>query len=157
MQMNGVHCCQLWQWTTLTDSCRNCLVALQTQWQQPKFIAFYLGVLEHHLLSLNSLTSVSVLRCWGNFPNFRERQWIKAILVYEHYCEWARNSNPLLYQDSVKELVNQYLLEFPYGVKRTYNYTHVPPNFHYDTMLAGLCNWRDEFGHSNYDNFTSFL
>ena len=24
-------------------------------------------------------------------------------------------------------------------------------------MLAGLCNLCDEFGHSNYDNFTSFL
>ena len=31
MQMNGVDCCQLWQWTTLTDCCRNCLVALQTR------------------------------------------------------------------------------------------------------------------------------
>ena len=69
MQMNGIDCCQLWQWTTLTDSCRNCLAALQTRWQQPKSIVFYLDVVEHHL-SLNSLASVSVLRCWGNFPNF---------------------------------------------------------------------------------------
>ena len=30
MQINGVDCCQLWQWTTLTDCCRNCLVVLQT-------------------------------------------------------------------------------------------------------------------------------
>ena len=61
------------------------------------------------------------------------------------------------WKDSVKELVNQYLLEFPNGVKRTYIYTHLPPNFRYNTMLAGLCNLCDEFGHSNYDNFTSFL
>ena len=61
------------------------------------------------------------------------------------------------WKDSVKKLVNQYLLEFPNGVKRTYIYTHLPPNFRYNTMLAGLCNLCDEFGHSNYDNFTSFL
>lgn len=42
------------------------------------------------------------------------------------------------WKDSVKELVNQYLLEFPNGVKRTYIYTHLPPN--YNTKLAGLCN-----------------
>ena len=70
MQMNSVDCCQLWQWTTLPDCFRNCLVALQTRWQQPKSIVFYLDVVGHHLLCLNSLTSVLVLRCWGNFPNF---------------------------------------------------------------------------------------
>lgn len=65
---------------------------------------------------------------------------------------------PIRYwKDSVKELVNQYLLEFPNGVKRTYIYTHLPPNFRYNTMLAGLCNLCDEFGHSNYENFISFL
>ena len=156
MQMNGVDCCQLWQWTSLTDCCRNCLVALQTQWQQSESIVFYLDLVEHHLLSLNSLASVSVLRCWGNFPNFsRDNESrpssCRSIIVNGqetpiHHCK-----------NSVKELVNQYLLEFPNGVNRTYNYTHMPPNFCYNTMLAGLCNWRDELGHSNYDNFTSFL
>ena len=63
-----------------------------------------------------------------------------------HYCN-----------DRVKELVNQNLLEFPNGVNRNKNYTHMIPNFPYNTMLAGLCNWRDEFGHSNYNNFTSLL
>ena len=61
------------------------------------------------------------------------------------------------WKDSVKELVNQYLLEFPNGVKRSYIYTQLPPNFRYNSMLAGLCNLCDEFGHSKYDNFTSFL
>lgn len=46
-----------------------------------------------------------------------------------HYCK-----------DGVKELVNHNLLEFPNGVNRNYNYTHMPPNFRYNTMLAGLCN-----------------
>ena len=53
------------------------------------------------------------------------------------------------WKDSVKELVNQYLLEFPNGVKRTYISTYLPPSFRYNTMLAGLCNLCDEFGHSN--------
>ena len=65
---------------------------------------------------------------------------------------------PIRYwKDSVKELVNQYLLEYPNGVKRTYIYTHLPPYFRYNTMLAGLCNLCDEFGYANVEKFTSFL
>ena len=61
------------------------------------------------------------------------------------------------WKDSIKELVNQYLLEYPSGAKRTYIYTHLPPNFRYNTMLAGLCNLCDEFGYSNIEKFMSFL
>ena len=61
------------------------------------------------------------------------------------------------WKDSIKELVNQYLLEYPNGVKRTYIYTHLPSNFRYNTMLAGLCNLCDEFGYSNFEKFISFL
>ena len=61
------------------------------------------------------------------------------------------------WKDNIKELVNQYLLEFPNGVKRTYIYTHLPSNFRYNTMLAGLCNLCDKFGYSNFEKFTSFL
>ena len=65
---------------------------------------------------------------------------------------------PIRYwKDSVKELVNQYLMEFPNGVKRTYIYTHLPANFRYNTMLPGLCNLCDEFGYANYDKFATFL
>ena len=42
------------------------------------------------------------------------------------------------WKDSIKNLVNQYLLEFPNGVKRTYIYSHLPPSFRSDTMLAEL-------------------
>ena len=49
------------------------------------------------------------------------------------------------WQDTVKGLVSQYLLEFPNGVKRTYIYTHLPVNFRMNTMLAGLCNLCDDF------------
>lgn len=65
---------------------------------------------------------------------------------------------PIQYwKDNVKELVKQYLLEFPGGVKRTYVYTHLPPNFRYNTMLAGLCNLCDEFGYLNVEKLTCFL
>jgi len=60
-------------------------------------------------------------------------------------------------QDTIKELVDQYLLEFPNGVKKTYIYTHLPTNFCKDTMLAGLCNLCDDFGHSNVDELCSFI
>ena len=61
---------------------------------------------------------------------------------------------PIRYwKDSVKELVNQYLLEYPNGVKRTYIYTYLPSYFRYNTKLAGLCNLCDEFGYSNFEKF----
>ena len=50
---------------------------------------------------------------------------------------------PIRYRkDNVKELVNQKLLEFPNGVKRTYIYMHLP---------AGLCNICDECGYSCFE------
>lgn len=61
------------------------------------------------------------------------------------------------WQDTVKGLVNQYLLEFPNGVKRTYIYTHLPVNFRMNTMLAGLCNLCDDFGHSNFDEICELI
>ena len=60
-------------------------------------------------------------------------------------------------KDNVKELVNQYLLEFPNGVKRTYIYTHLSANFRYNTMLAGLCNICEECGHSNFEKLFGLL
>ena len=42
-------------------------------------------------------------------------------------------------------------MEFPNGVKRTSLYTHLPANFRYNTMLAGLCNLCDEYGHKNFE------
>lgn len=56
------------------------------------------------------------------------------------------------WQDTIKGLVDQYLLEFPNGVKRTYIYTHLPTNFRMDTMLAGSCNLCDDF-----DELCSFI
>ena len=61
------------------------------------------------------------------------------------------------WQDTIKGLVNQYLLEFPNGVKRTYIYTHLPTNFRMNTMLAGLCNICDDFGYSNFDDLCTFI
>ena len=42
-------------------------------------------------------------------------------------------------------------------MKRTYIYSHLPPSFRSDSMLAGLCNICDEYGHSNYDKLLSLL
>ena len=61
------------------------------------------------------------------------------------------------WQDTVKGLVSQYLLEFPNGVKRTYIYTHLPVNFRMNTMLAGLCNLCYDFGHSNFDELCELI
>ena len=61
------------------------------------------------------------------------------------------------WQDTVKGLVSQYLLEFPNGVKQAYIYTHLPVNFRMNTMLAGLCNLCDDFGHSNFDELCELI
>ena len=61
------------------------------------------------------------------------------------------------WQDTIKGLVDQYLLEFPNGVKRTYIYIHLPTNFHMDMMLAGLCDLCDDFGHSNFDELCPLI
>lgn len=59
--------------------------------------------------------------------------------------------------DTVKATIDQYLLEFPDGVKRTYIYTHLPINFRTNTMLAGLCNICDEFGHGTFDSLKQLV
>ena len=42
------------------------------------------------------------------------------------------------WKDSIKQLVRQYQLEFPNGVKRSYIYAHIPKNLGSNTMLACL-------------------
>lgn len=60
------------------------------------------------------------------------------------------------WQSSVKDIVEQHMLKFPNGVKRTYIYTHLPKNFRMDSMLAGLCNLCD-FGHTNFEALLSLV
>ena len=61
------------------------------------------------------------------------------------------------WKDSIKNLVNQYILVFPFGVKRTYIYSHLQPSFRSDSMFARLCNICDDYGHSNYDKLLSVM
>jgi len=55
------------------------------------------------------------------------------------------------WQCPIKDVVEQYMLKYPNGVKRTYIYAHLPENFRADSMLAGLCNLCDDFGHTNFE------
>ena len=61
------------------------------------------------------------------------------------------------WQYDVKDVIQQYQLKFPNGLKRTYIYTHLPKNFRMNSMLAGLCNLCDDFGHSNFDSLLALL
>ena len=61
------------------------------------------------------------------------------------------------WQYNVKDVIQQYQLKFPNGLKRTYIYTHLPKNFRTNSMLAGLCNLCDDFGHSNFDSLLALL
>jgi len=54
------------------------------------------------------------------------------------------------WQCSIKDAIQQYCLKYPNGVKRTYIYTHLPQNYRTDSMIAGLCNLCDDYGHTNF-------
>ena len=69
----------------------------------------------------------------------------------------GRETGVRYWQCDIKDVVQQYQLKFPEGVKRSYIYAHVPKNFRSNSMLAGLCNLCDDFGHSNFDNLISLL
>lgn len=62
-----------------------------------------------------------------------------------------------VWQDSIKQLIKQYLLEFPNCVKRSYIYAHIPSNYLSNTMLAGLCNLCEDFGFSNFSNLREMV
>ena len=61
------------------------------------------------------------------------------------------------WQDCIKQLITQYLLEFPGGVKRSYIYAHIPKNFRSNTMLAGLCNLCEDFGFSSFTSLRDMV
>ena len=54
------------------------------------------------------------------------------------------------WQSSIKEVIQQYLLEFPGGVKHSYIYGHIPKKLRTNTMLAGLCNLCEDYGYTNF-------
>ena len=61
------------------------------------------------------------------------------------------------WQCDIKNVIQQYQLKFPDGLKRTYIYSHLPKNFRMNSMLAGLCNLCDDFGHSNFESLQLLL
>lgn len=61
------------------------------------------------------------------------------------------------WQDSIKKVVKQYMLQFPDGVKRSYIYAHLPKNYRANTMLAGLCNLCEDFGYANFANLRELI
>lgn len=75
----------------------------------------------------------------------------RSVVVNNEEC-------PVRYwQDTIKALVQQYLIEFPNGVKRSYIYANIPKNFRHNSMLAGLCNLCEDFGYSNFENMINLV
>ena len=103
-----------------------------------------------------TLGNMSVLMCWWNCLNFSTESISRPSSCRSVITDGQET--PVRYwKDNVKEIFNQYPLEFPSGVKPTFIYTHLPPNFCYNTMLAGFCNLCDVFRHSNFEKFMTFL
>ena len=61
------------------------------------------------------------------------------------------------WQDSVKQVVTQYILQFPDGVKSSYIYAHLPKNYRTNSMLAGLCNLCEDLGYANFANLKELV
>ena len=96
--------------------------------------------------TISSRTNGSVLKYMRNFKDFSIEVMCRR---HHHAGVWSvfvggEETAVRYWQDTSKGLVDQYLLEFLNGVKRTYIYTHLPANFCMDKMLAGLCNLCDD-------------
>ena len=156
MQMKGEDCCPLLQWITPTNFCKNGLAARQTVTAgKVHAILFGRGGTPSSKFKFQrQCVSPAVLEELSEFflrDDVSRPSSCRSIIV-------DGQETPVRYwKDSIKNLVNQYLLEFPNGVKRTYIYSHLPPSFRSDTMLVGLCNLCDDYGHSNYDKMQSLL
>ena len=140
MQINGEDCCPPFHWIFPINFCKNSLAARQTQILLEKFTQSCFVVVGPHHPNLSSNDIV-----W--FQLFF-RSWETVRIPFWEMSRPSSCSNIIVDgqqpPDSIKNLVNQWLLEFPNGVKRTYIYSHWPPSFRSDTMFAGICNlcWR---------------
>lgn len=75
----------------------------------------------------------------------------RSVVINKEEC-------PVRYwEDSVKSVIQQYQLEFPNGVKRTYIYSHIPKNFRQNSKLPGLCNLCEDFGFSNFESLIDMV
>jgi len=69
----------------------------------------------------------------------------------------AKETGFRYWQCDIKDVLQQWQLKFPNGVKRSYIYAHIAKDFRSNSMLAGLCNLCDDFDHSNFDSLLSVL
>ena len=95
--------------------------------------------------------------CCGGSVRFLQRDDVSRPSSCRHVVVDGEETPVRYWKDSIKNLVNQYLLVFPFGVKRTYIYSHLQPSFRSDSMFARLCNNCDDYGHSNYDKLLSVM
>lgn len=115
---------QLLRWTTRIQHCKNVLTVIAAR--------------VHCIL----------LGCGGVLMDkFKFKRHCVSSEVLKELCEFLHRDDALrpsscrsvlvqgeetavrYWQDTVKGVVSQYLLEFPNGVKRSYIYTHLPVNF----------------------------
>ena len=94
---------------------------------------------------------------WRNFQIFFQRDDVSRASSCRSIVVDGQETPVRYWKDSIDTIIQQYYLEFPGGVRRTYIYTHLPPNFRSNTMLAGLCNICDEHGHENFANLVALV
>ena len=135
--MKGEDCCPLLQWIIPIDFCKNGLAARQTRLLLEKFMSSSSVMVGPHHPNLSSNNSVcpAVLEELSQFllrDDVSRPSSCMSVIV-------DGQETPVRYwTDSIKILVNQYLLEFHNGVKRTYIYSHLPPSFRSDNVGGTL-------------------
>lgn len=107
------------------------------------------GVPHDGLSFTRQAVSPEIVPEFQNFINQDDISWpssCRSVLVD------GKETGVRYWQCDIKDVIQQYQLQFPDGLKRTYIYSHLPRNFGMNTMLAGLCNLCDDFGHSNFES-----
>ena len=91
------------------------------------------------------------------FQNFINKDNISRPYLCRSVLVDGQKTGVRYWQCDIKNVIQQYKLKFPDGLKRTYIYSHLPRNFRMNMMLAGLCNLCDDFGHSNLESVQLLL
>lgn len=80
----------------------------------------------------------------NQFVDFLIRDDVSRHLPVE--VDGAQECPVIYWQDSIKQVIKQYLVEFKGNVKKSFIYAHIPKNFQSNTMLAGLYNLCEDLG-----------
>ena len=150
-------CCRLWHMTFLTLLYNNIFIVQKNTITAARVHITLFGrggVPPQGLKFTRQVLSEQVIE---EFVQFLHRDDVSRPSSCRSVLVEGKETAVRYWQYSLKDIVHQYSMEFPNGVKRTYIYTHLPQNFRMNSMLAGLCNICDDSGHSNFEALETLI